>query len=449
MLTFREWKDHWKELDWTRKWFPIFLFLRPVADNFYFLKDYGSLYSPIYILGVLTPILCFVAVNRMKNIRTVAADQYMRIWAIMILVNGIALLTYDASMDNFGNTLKYLSPPLLFCYLRHFIQSKRDLVFILQTFLYSAVYPYLSMALELVFGPVDPEYVSAGRGGGARLRGYYADSANYFIYFINSVIISVYFFLDRIFTKSKTNPMTASKLLILFAAALIGIIQLRHVTTWGALAVIIALLLYFNSKNVKGYGVLIVVGLIVVPLLATLVYDQYIYPLIAKEFNVWEGDVDIQYGFNGRISRWERYFEIWGQMPSIAHFFGVALSGFRQAPIMMSGGMHNDFVRILFMTGIFGVALYVLFILSIFFRWTIYKVPERFLILTSVAALMMYSMTTLPMIYPGFQYVFFSVFSFALLKKQKAYGAPPPRPVFRPSPQFPAGGPAPSTSTAS
>ena len=69
------------------------------------------LYSPIYILGVLTPILCFVAVNRMKNIRTVAADQYMRIWAIMILVNGIALLTYDASMDNFGNTLKYLSPP--------------------------------------------------------------------------------------------------------------------------------------------------------------------------------------------------------------------------------------------------------------------------------------------------------------------------------------------------
>ena len=118
MLTFREWKDHWKELDWTRKWFPIFLFLRPVADNFYFLKDYGSLYSPIYILGVLTPILCFVAVNRMKNIRTVAADQYMRIWAIMILVNGIALLTYDASMDNFGNTLKYLSPPLLFFYLR-------------------------------------------------------------------------------------------------------------------------------------------------------------------------------------------------------------------------------------------------------------------------------------------------------------------------------------------
>jgi O-antigen ligase len=448
MLTFREWKLHWKQLDWTRKWFPVFLFLRPIADNFYFLKSYGTIYSPIYILGVLTPILCIASISRMKNIRSAPSDQYMRIWGILIVVNGIALLSFDLTMDNFGNMLKYISPPLLFFYLRYFVQSKRDLVFLLQTFLYSAIYPFLSMAFELAFGPIDPEYVSAGRGGGARLRGYYADSANYFIYFINTVIISVYFFLDRIYSKAKTSPMTTTRLLLIFLASLIGIIQLRHVTTWGALAVIIALLLYFNSKNVRGYGVLIVVGLIVLPVLSTLVYDQYIYPLIAKEFNVWEGDVDIQYGFNGRISRWERYFEIWDQMPSIAHFFGVSFSGFRQAPIMMSGGMHNDFVRILFLSGIFGVALYVFFILSVFFRWTVFRAPERFLILTSVAALMMYSMTTLPMIYPGFQYVFFSVFSFALLKKQKAYGLPASRPIYRPpaAPPLPGPEPAPAAS---
>lgn len=447
MLTFSDWKQHWRQLDWTRKWFPILVFLRPVADNFYFLKEYSAFYSPIYLLGVLTPILCFVAIARMKSIRSASADQFMRIWWIMIIVNGLALLSFDATVDNFGNVWKYLSPPLLFFYLRHFVQSKRDLVFLLQTFLYSAIYPFLSMAIELVFGPIAPEYVSAGRGGGARLRGYYADSANYFIYFINSLVIGTYFFLDRIFSKDKKNPMTASKLLLLFIAGLIGIIQLRHVTTWITLAVIIALLLYFNAKNVKGFGVLIVIGLIIVPILGTLVYDQYIYPLIAKEFRVWDGDVDIQYGFNGRISRWERYFEVWGQMPSFAQFFGVSLSGFREAPIMMSGGMHNDFVRILFMTGIFGIILYVLFIISVFFRWIIFKVPERFLILSSVAALFLYSMTTLPMTYAGFQYVFFAVFSFALLKKNKAYGITPTRPRYQ-APATPPGTAFPTTATA-
>ena len=109
--------------------------------------------------------------------------------------------------------------------------------------------------------------------------------------------------------------------------------------------------------------------------------------------------------------------------------------------------MHNDFVHILFHDRNFRCSAFMCFYPQYFLRWTIYKVPERFLILTSVAALMMYSMTTLPMIYPGFQYVFFSVFSFALLEKEK-------KPDGRRLPtgvssfaSIPGSGPAPSTST--
>ena len=133
------------------------------------------------------------------------------------------------------------------------------------------------------------------------------------------------------------------------------------------------------------------------------------------------GDQDIQYAFNGRVSRWEKYFEIWNRMPAITHYLGVSFSGYKQAPIMISGGMHNDYIRILFLTGIIGVTIYILFFLLILYRVKFLRIPDKFLVIGAVGIVMLYSMSTLPTIYPGIYYLVYAIYSFALLPAKQIY----------------------------
>ena len=65
------------------------------------------------------------------------------------------------------------------------------------------------------------------------------------------------------------------------------------------------------------------------------------------------------------MSRWERYFEIWEQMPMTNHFIGITTANFPETDNMIGAGMHSDYVRLLFLTGFIGVGSYVFFILAI------------------------------------------------------------------------------------
>jgi len=180
--------------------------------------------------------------------------------------------------------------------------------------------------------------------------------------------------------------------------------------------------MWFNAKNMRGAGAFIFLGLFVLPFFAQSIYQTQIYPLIAKEFNVINGDTDIQYGMDGRISRWERYFEIWDKMPSFTHIFGVSFSHFKETTAMIGGGMHNDFIRLLFLTGYFGVVIYLVFLFLVFFRKKYFRPQERYLIMSAFIATFLYSISTLPTLYLAFMNYTFPIFCFALLPRKKAYG---------------------------
>ncbi len=427
-MSFKEWKAYWKKINWTRKWFAVFILLRPLVDNFYKLKEISTFLSPIYILGVLTPLLAIWAMLSMRDKKEgTAGDELFRFWGIIIFVNCIVLLVSFYSLDSLGNCIKYLTPPLVFFYLRKAIRDKEDLHFILQTFLYSCIFPFGMMFYEVIFGAITPEYASAGRGGGARIRGEYADSMNYASFLVGSFLIVAYFFLDGLHSKAKKKHVNLPRLVIWVFVSFVAAISLRHVSTWAVFLTLVILLLYFNSKNLKGMVVVAFVLSLTLPFFARTIYDKQIYPLIAKEFNVLNGDQDVQYAFNGRVSRWERYFEIWGRMPAISHYLGVSFSGFRQAPVMVGGGMHNDYIRNLFLTGIIGTACYVLFFFFVFWRRTFLRPPEKFLVMGAIAIITLYSISTLPTIYPGLFCVAYPIYCFALLPVKQAYAAKVPK----------------------
>jgi len=359
----------------------------------------------------------------------------MRVWGVSIAINCVALLVYQFSIDNFGDSIKYFTPILMFFYLRRFIQNKEDLHFILQTFVYSCIFPFGMLAFEVFVHPIDPHHVSEGRGGGTRLRGSYGDSMSYAVYFVGLLLIYSYFYLDKMFTPVKKERPPSWKMVAVFFMCLGGIISIRHVSTWSVFLAIIVMLMYFNAKNMRGAAIFIFLGLIIGPFFAQSIYQSQIYPLIAKEFNVINGDTDIQYGMDGRISRWQRYFEIWDKMPSFSHIFGVSFSQFKEASIMIGGGMHNDFIRLLFLTGWFGLAIYVIFLFLVVMRKKYFRPQERYLIMSAFAATFLYSISTLPSLYLAFMNYTFPIFCFALLPRKKAYAiVASPVPVNSPPP---------------
>jgi O-antigen ligase len=295
-------------------------------------------------------------------------------------------------------------------------------------FFISCLVPFFMLGFELFVHPLTPEYVSEGRGGGTRLRGNFADSVSYGLYFIGAFITMGYFFLDKIYSKKKVSAPTL-KMFAVFLICAVGIAQLRHVATWGVFLVCLTWLLFYNSQNIRGLAVVGVIALIVLPIFAEPIYQHYIEPLLRKEMNVIGGDADIQYGLNGRVSRWQRYFAIWFNMGPVAQLFGVSLSGVKEASIMVGGGMHSDYVRILFLTGIVGLAAYLLFLLAVALGWRKLQKPERFLYFTAMTALAAYSVSTLPMIYLPFINYIFPITCFALLPKKRMYDVPPPLPL--------------------
>ena len=131
------------------------------------------------------------------------------------------------------------------------------------------------------------------------------------------------------------------------------------------------------------------------------------------------GETESNQAFNGRMSRWERYFETWEQMSTNHHFFGVATSNFKETGIMIGGGMHSDFVRLLFLTGVTGLFCYLLFLLLIARKWIAMDIPDKFLLASVLCSLLLWSITTTPTLYAPLMYFVFPVISYSLLPKEK------------------------------
>src|SRR5262245_10118257 len=106
-MSFKEWRRWLKELPWSCKWFVLFILIRPVADNFYSLKEISPLYSPLYILGVLTPVFILLSFlsNRMPRKHPSPADTPVALLCLIILLNGGILLAGSFSIESTGEVL--------------------------------------------------------------------------------------------------------------------------------------------------------------------------------------------------------------------------------------------------------------------------------------------------------------------------------------------------------
>jgi O-antigen ligase len=203
---------------------------------------------------------------------------------------------------------------------------------------------------------------------------------------------------------------------------LIGLLSLSHQASWAVFFTILFLFLWFSrgSKTSKKiWGILLISSIVG----GSFFLENYITPLFNKEISAYQGTLNQEKALNGRIVRWKIYFDRWDKMSIGSHLFGVGTTGSVYTKSMMSGGMHSDYVRFLFSTGILGVLSYILFYIFLLFRKKGLQKPDKFILLSGIAVMILYAISANPFGASGsLIYVILATFAFGAIGKNRIYG---------------------------
>jgi O-antigen ligase len=411
-MTFKDWKIWITSLPWHLKWFVILVLIRPIVDNFYYLKNISPVLSPLYFVGIATPILCIVGIVVYRKKDKSVFDFLFGTWTILMLISLFFMFLFDPLSKTFLEYLLKLTMPVyLFFFLRLLIRSRKDLDGILQTFIYSSLVVILIFLFEIFVNPVK---VLKTRGL-ERIQGSYGDVMNYAIYMSLGFLIMCYFYLrnKNIGSMIKMNR----NMIITIALSLACLFKISHTASYGVFLVILALFILFNLKTNKTAGVVLIV------IVGSLGYffgsstiEEKITPLIQTDIAVYEGKKANERLLHGRVGRWKMMIEEYSEFSVPAQLFGMPLTLQETYPYVGTGS-HNDFIRILFYTGILGLMTYLLILVNIFRRLKHLCSSDYFLTLGTFMILFMYSVSTCPTLYAPMLYIIYSVICYIALPK--------------------------------
>lgn len=387
--------------------------VRPLIDNLYFLKEVSPLFSPPYLVGVLTPVVCVAAIASYKSPPFDSASKTFTAWSALLLVGAMLLFFNDPlSLLSFEFVLKITMPAYLFFFLRILIRSRRDLHGVLNSFLYSAAFVALILLFEIFINPIS---IEESRGL-ERIQGSFGDVVSYGMYIVFSTAIAGYYFFSRQHEVSVRKLTWLAAMVALIS--LLGLVNIHHTATYSIFLMLIGLFFLFNFKTSHrgvGLGILLAVGLGIAVFGSELIYEK-ITPLVETDLAVYQGEKDSDQLFHGRMGRWRFMLNNFFLEGAHVQLFGLPLT-FENVYAYIGIGPHNDLVRILFATGFLGLFLYMRFLVLVFFRKRILGLAQQFLLYSTMASLLFYSISITPTFYAPFLYFALSVFVFVLLPK--------------------------------
>ena len=412
-MNFKQWRAWVRSKPWNLKWFILLIILRPIIDNFYFLKETNILLSPLYWVGLITPFLCLWGINNSIRYKSIVMP-FFKIWAFFVFLSVILIATNfnDNIINYLMAILKLTLPFFIFLFCLHFIKNSTDLLGILQAFVYSLMFVILLLGYEIFITPVRVTFRSEDV---SRIQGNFGDVASYGLYLSIGLLTILYFNLkDRVRKKKSNKYIFVITIIIL----IIALPELNHAATTLCLLLLLALFIYFVSKRNLVPAILLLISLIFIwKFFGEEIYNNFILPLYQKDIEVISGKANPDALFHGRVGRWEQLIKIWVELPLFAKLFGIP-SSYYDPGLLLVSGTHNDFVRYLFFIGVFGLISY-LTLLFVILRQILKLHDENlFLGLGAFFLLVLFSITLTPTLYPNFIYVIFSIFAFASLPKR-------------------------------
>ena len=409
-MTYKEWKYWLKSLPWHLRWFVILVLIRPIIDNFYYLKNVSPFLSPLYIVGIATPLLCVFAIFTYRHKDRNTLDTLFGCWSFCVFFSLLFMFLNDPGSKTFLEYFLKLSMPVyLFFFLRLLIRSRKDLDGVLQTFLYSSLFVVAVFLFELFVNPIKVQKTRDLE----RIQGYYGDVMNYAIYLSQGFLIVCYFYFSKrnIQTSFVRNRTFIFTILICVAC----LFKISHTATYGVFLGILLLFILFNVKTNKTAGFfLIIVISAVAYLFGGEAIEKNVAPLLKTDIAVYEGKKANERLLHGRVGRWKSMLEQFSNFPVPAQFFGMPLI-LQDSYAEVSSGAHNDFVRILFFTGLIGLIFYILIFVIYFSRLKYLHSDQHFLALGAMTILILYSISTCPTLYAPMLYILFSVICYLAL----------------------------------
>ena len=206
-------------------------------------------------------------------------------------------------------------------------------------------------------------------------------------------------------------------LIFVLILGIISLIRIVHASSIGvSLTIIILFALFYFQRNIFQALLFVSIGAVLVISFGSGVFEERIRPLISADIEVYSGERDEGQAFHGRMSRWERMWGDFAVQPVTSQFFGVPLS-IKEPYKYITAGTHNDYLRVIFLSGFIGLVVYLLFLFNIFLRIKNLTAPYKFLLLGALLTMVLYSISTAPNLYAPLIYVVYSVYAFALLPK--------------------------------
>jgi O-antigen ligase len=158
-------------------------------------------------------------------------------------------------------------------------------------------------------------------------------------------------------------------------------------------------------------------GFIVLQFFASDIIESNVMPLLKTDLEVYSGERDRSQAFHGRVGRWERLWENFSREPITGQILGMPYT-MTEFSSQIVGGSHNDFLRILFLTGFIGLILYLFFVLQVFIQIRKFNTSYQFLLLGALSIVMLYSISTLPLLYMPLMNIISVIYAMACLPEQ-------------------------------
>ena len=404
-----EYKQWYSRLSGYEKWFIVLVLTRPILDMFYFLKHVSILLSPLYIIGVLTPIIILVSLISRKRVGRTPRGQSVFFGVILLASLNLVVYGFQAgiSTNSIQLVLKVVTVYMLILYFTKYLNTEEDLMRIMQTVFVSCFFPVLMLLYEAAAGPVGEVQYSRGV---SRIQGLYADAVSYGMY-------TVIFMISGLYLNIKSGRKLINRVAVLiFIVVVISLMSINHVATMAVSSVVT--LLYFTQRK-RAVGFIAVALALIITIIASIEEDSVGYNvMLSREMEILEGGRPIEQGLHGRVDRWIGYNYIWSELGPLSQLFGVSFEiEPEQFPGWVLGGVHSDYLRQLYLTGIIGLILYAIYIFSLLSSSGMTSPPERFLSRGIIFVIVLYSVTTIPSLYPPIVYFYAPVFGYLMIRK--------------------------------
>ena len=322
--------------------------IKPLIDTSWDISLNG--FSVIEFFSIIFLFLAF-NLSIKKNLFRFVPKSILILW---ILAHFGILFSFTDPVDSMKSLLKCLYLPLAFCIIPYLLTSyNNNSVKLLKYLIIGACFSSIISILQFI-GIIGYEFEHLSKGL-QRSNGFYHDMVTSRIYVLQGLVTLTYIAHSKIFNLKK-----------IFFWGLICVFMFSSYTLFskamiGLLIVTIPILLITNKIKISN----IFIGII---FLVIFIYndDKLITSteqLFTKEIQYNEGELtDNQQLFSGRGSIWSEFLYKFENGTSIEQFFGFGIN---------SGLTHNEFLRILILSGIIGLMAYTLFILS-FIKNSIY-----------------------------------------------------------------------------